>query len=223
MTISAETPEQEARIALQRLMDGNRRFVEGMKVSVDGSAHVQRMSELSRIGQNPFAVILSCSDSRAPSEILFDQGPGDLFIVRVAGNVVAPSLIGSIEMAAQLFNTRLVVVMGHTGCSAIKSTVDNLRNGVPAASLNIAEIIARVRPAIEPLVLESGPGAPNETVCLTEAVRANVRGSCVGLRRNSPLLDGLVADQKLWIVGGICHLETGEVDFFADIPPAWQK
>lgn len=211
-----EGAEKEAFEALRRMIDGNRRFVEGLNRPDDDSAHVHRMAQLARHGQKPFAIILSCSDSRAPSEILFDLGPGDLFVVRVAGNIVAPSLIGSIEIAAQLFQTRLVIVMGHTGCGAIKTTIDHLRDGIPAESLNIAEIIARIRPAVEPVVHTTSDNCP------IEAVHANVRNSCTALRRNSPLLDSLVQDQKIFIVGGICHLETGVVDFVENIPAGWQ-
>jgi len=168
--------------------------------------------------QSPVAIILSCSDSRAPSEILFDQRLGDLFVVRVAGNVVAPSLVGSVEFAAATFGTQLVVVMGHSHCDAIEATVRTIGAG-KVVSDNIRDIVDRIRPAIEEIVWPSfvRPGLDHAAV-LAAATRANVRASANQLRHGSRLLEHLISRRQLVVVGAEYSLETGEVDFFDAVP-----
>lgn len=196
--------------ALQRLQDGNRRFVAG-ELSSDALASPARRHAVAG-DQRPFAIILGCSDSRVPAEIVFDQGLGDLFVIRVAGNVVAPSQIGSVEFAAEYFGTRLVVVLGHSSCGAVVATIDSLTRQEPHPSRNLRSIVDRVRPSVEPL-LENHNGSSDEAL-VRRAVRANVRASANQLRHGSEILEQLVQQDRLLIVGAEYSLETGEVDFF---------
>ncbi|XYH92771.1 carbonic anhydrase [Sorangium sp. So ce1128] len=205
-------PVVSADEALQRLAEGNRRFVDNSR-----SEHVvlgQRARAALVEGQQPFAIILSCSDSRVPAELIFDQGLGDLFVIRVAGNVVAPSLVGSVEFAAAAFGTRLVVVMGHSRCGAIKATLSELlqeEHGGPITD-NIRDIVERCRSPVETVVSVAGRHAARDFL-LREAVRANVRNSCDHLRHGSRLLERLCAEDGMRIVGAEYALETGEVTF----------
>jgi len=203
-----------ATAALDRLQEGNRRFVAGTP-SVGGVIEPARRREL-LAGQSPFAIILGCSDSRVPAEIVFDQGLGDLFVIRVAGNVVAPSLVGSVEFAADVFGTRLVVVLGHTQCGAVTATLEELRRPSQSRSPNLASIVDRIRPTVE-VLLEADSGS-NPDALLERAVRANIRASANQLRHGSRLLEQLIADAGLWVVGAEYSLETGVVDFFDGVP-----
>ncbi len=212
MTVTGVPPAPlPADQALVRLQEGNRRFcqnVRSLDVAVGQSARASLVA-----GQHPFAIILSCSDSRVPSEIVFDQGLGDLFVIRVAGNVVAPSLVGSVEFAAATFGTRLVVVMGHSRCGAIKATLDFIQHRVGAPSDNIHDLVDRCRPAVESVVRAAGSDADREHL-MHQAVRANIRQSCAHLRHGSRLLERLIQEEVMMIVGAEYSLETGEVDFF---------
>lgn len=196
-----------ARQALDRLREGNRRFASSRPTSVLAGAGRR---EALLAGQEPFAVVLGCSDSRVPAELVFDQGFGDLFVIRVAGNVVAPSLVGSVEFAASRFGTRLVVVLGHSHCGAVAATLEALAGRAPDGSPNIDDIVGRVRPAVEPLV--TGPGADPGSL-LEEAVRANIRASVRDLLGGSELLRRLAVDDGLVVVGAEYSLETGLVEF----------
>src|SRR5277367_1499663 len=200
-------PTPEA--ALQRLAEGNRRFREA-----DGNSAARAWSpHLATDAQRPFAIILGCSDSRTPVEILFDEGFGDLFVVRIAGNIVAPSVVGSIEFAAAQFGSRLVIVMGHTRCGAIAATVQAIETGLGPESNNIRAITDRIAPHIQGLVR---PG--NREAVLREAVRANVRASADHLRHGSRVLEEYVVSGRLAVVGAEYELETGEVTFFDGVP-----
>lgn len=200
--------------ALHRLQEGNRRFVANRR-SPDVELGPGRRTALSD-NQEPCAIILSCSDSRVPSEIVFDQGLGDLFVIRVAGNIVAPSLVGSVEYAAARFGTRLVVVMGHSRCGAILATLDELRQPGANQSRNVMAIVERVRPAVEGLLATSLRDDPDELV--RQAVRANVRASASHLRHGSQVLERLAQDDGLLVVGAEYSLDTGAVDFFDGVP-----
>jgi carbonic anhydrase len=194
--------------ALRRLREGNDRFVNDLR-SIAALATSARRAALAA-AQSPFAVILSCSDSRVPAEIIFDQGLGDLFVVRVAGNVVAPSLVGSVEFAVDAFGVELVVVMGHTGCGAVKATLQALEKPDTVRTANLHDIVERIRPAVAPLVsLERDPNA-----LLSLATRANVRASANQLRHGSRILEDAIARGSLRVVGAEYSLETGRVDFF---------
>jgi carbonic anhydrase len=200
--------------ALERLRQGNHRFA-----AVDSGqdlrpAHVRR-SEL-KSGQHPFAAILGCSDSRVPVEIVFDQGLGDLFVIRVAGNVVAPSQIGSVEFAAEAFGTRLVVVLGHSRCGAVQATLEQLQRPRENQSRNLHSIVDRIRPAVETLLATELRHDPQ--ALMREAVRANIRASVAHLRHGSQLIEQLIRGSGLLVVGAEYSLETGAVDFFEGVP-----
>ncbi|HEY4012459.1 MAG TPA: carbonic anhydrase [Polyangiaceae bacterium] len=199
--------------ALFRLAEGNRRFLE------KGGHPSGRpwATEMAQQAQHPFAIVLGCSDSRTPVEILFDQGFGDLFVVRVAGNIVAPSVVGSIEFAASQFGTRLVVVLGHSRCGAITATVRAVETGHGPESRNIRSITDRIMPHVEKLVR---PTFSNEerVDLLREAMRANVRASADQLRHASRLLEDQVLGGQLVIVSAEYELETGHVHFFDGVP-----
>ncbi|MSR75193.1 MAG: carbonic anhydrase [Planctomycetes bacterium] len=204
-----------AKAALQRLIEGNQRFY----ASPDATAERPRSRGLGAAAQRPFAIILGCSDSRTPVEILFDQGFGDLFVVRIAGNIVAPSVVGSIEFAASQFGPQLAVVLGHTHCGAIDATVHAIETGNGHESQNIRSITDRITPHIEDLVRHPGSQA-NHPALLREATRANIRASSSHLRHGSRLLEELVSGGKLVVVGAEYNLETGCVDFFDGVPSA---
>jgi carbonic anhydrase len=201
-----------AREALQRLREGNLRFTASLR---DPASAMVRRPVLTTT-QEPFAIILGCSDSRVPSEIVFDQGLGDLFVIRVAGNIVAPSQVGSVEFAAARFGTRLVVVLGHTQCGAILATLEQLRRPSELGSRNLRAIVDRVRPSVEGL-LESDAGCDPESL-VRRAVRANIRASANHLRHGSQLLEQLIQDDGLLVVGGEYSLESGAVEFFDGLP-----
>jgi len=200
--------------ALQRLLDGNARFVSGVR-SLDAMVSHTRLDEFTA-GQQPFAVILGCSDSRVPVEIVFDQGMGDLFVIRVAGNVVAPSQIGSVEFAAERFSTKLVVVLGHSRCGAVQATLEQLRGPAERQSPNLTSIVSRIEPSVAAVLENAGESDDSELERL--AVRANVRASVEALKHGSDILEDLVARDKLLIVGAEYSLDSGVVDFFADQP-----
>ena len=196
--------------ALQRLKDGNRRFVERVRnheAALGASPRIALTQE-----QKPIAIVLGCSDSRVPAELVFDQGLGDLFVIRVAGNIVAPSLIGSVEFAAAQFDTRLVVVLGHTRCGAIQVTLEELRRPAENQSPNIRSIVDRVRPSVE--VLLKTELRHDEEALARHAVRANVGVSVSHLRHGSEVLERLIREEGLTVVGAEYSLETGEVEFF---------
>ena len=201
-----------AREAIFRLVEGNRRYAQNVR-SVDSMlGHSRRDLE----AQRPFAIILGCSDSRAPAEIVFDQGLGDLFVIRVAGNIVAPSQVGSVEFAAERFGTRLVVVMGHTGCGAIDAALEAVMSKEGPVSRNLMSIVDRVRPSIESLVSTDLVNDPARL--RREAMRANVRASVGQLRHSSDIVEHLVANDGLWVVGAELDLSTGEVGFLEALP-----
>ena len=179
-----------APVALHALREGNRRFVSELKLGAGVSR--ARRHELPAGQQEPLAIILGCSDARVPAEIVFDQGLGDLFVIRVAGNIVAPSGIGSVEFAAEAFGTRLVVVLGHSNCGAVHATLQQLARPWREQSRNLRSIVDRIRPAVEGLL----QGAAQDPAALEQLI----------------LKDGLV------VVGAEYSLETGVVEFFDGVP-----
>ena len=196
--------------ALRRLQDGNGRFVANDRCIDTYLGHTKLDGHLE--GQAPFAIVLGCSDSRVPVEIIFDVGLGDLFVIRVAGNIVAPSLVGSVELAAARFGARLVVVLGHTGCGAVDITLAAVESARGDAADHVNAIIEAIRPAIGEAVAARGGGG--RAAVLQAAVRANVRQSVADLRHGSRTLERLVREDGLLIVGAEYSLETGLVDFF---------
>jgi carbonic anhydrase len=199
-----------ARKALERLREGNLRFAANVRGSDAFVSHTRRVELAS--GQQPFAIILGCSDSRVPAEIVFDQGLGDLFVIRVAGNIVAPSQVGSVEFAAARYCTRLVVVLGHSQCGAILATLEELRAPTKNHSHNLLAIVDRIRPSVEGLFTTELRG--DSEALVTEAVRANIRASVNHLRHGSRVLEDLIQGQGLLVVGAEYSLETGVVEFF---------
>src|SRR5689334_16412470 len=203
-----------AREALDRLREGNRRFVSGVR-SRETLTSQMRRNELAS-GQEPFAAILGCSDSRVPAEIVFDQGLGDLFVIRVAGNIVAPSQVGSVEFAAARFGTPLVVVLGHSQCGVILATLEEIRQATEPRSHNVRSIVDRVRPSVENLLTTDLRHDPDALV--RAAVRANIQVSADHLRHGSDELEQRIRSGDLLVVGAEYSLETGVVDFFDGVP-----
>ncbi len=199
-----------ARDAIERLRDGNRRFATNLR-SLNPLVGDEPRAELAN-KQHPFAIILGCSDSRVPPEIVFDQGLGDLFVVRVAGNIVAPSQVDSVEFAASRFGTRLVMVLGHSQCGAILATLEELRQPKESHSPSLSSIVDRVRPSVTGLLATELKNDPDALV--KQAVRANVRASANQLRHGSAVLEQLIQNEDLVVVGAEYSLETGVVDFF---------
>lgn len=200
--------------AIERLKEGNRRFVSGVTDDSTGVNSERRNELLS--GQEPFAIILGCSDSRVPAELVFDQGLGDLFVIRIAGNIVAPSQVGSVEFAAERFGTPLVVVLGHSQCGAILATLEEIVRPSEQQSPNLHSIVERIRPSVEPL-LSTDLRKDRENL-VHQAVRANIRASTNHLRHGSSILEELIQKEGLLVVGAEYSLETGIVDFFDGVP-----
>ena len=199
--------------ALKRLQEGNKRFVSGVR-SIDTLVKQVHRKDFFDV-QAPFAIILGCSDSRVPAEIVFDQGLGDLFVIRVAGNVVAPSQIGSVEFAAELFGTRLVVVLGHSMCGAVKATLDDLEHPSDTRSTNVLSIVNRIRPGVEPLFRTELRKNPEQL--LDACIHANIMASVNHLRHGSQELEQMIQKGGLTIVGAEYSLKTGEVEFFEGV------
>lgn len=199
-----------AKEAMERLRAGNARFAAGMHGNNE-KLSLSRRDEVAA-EQEPFAIVLGCSDSRVPAEIVFDQGLGDLFVIRVAGNVVAPSQIGSVEFAVERYGTRLVVVLGHSQCGAVRATLEELQQPTANQSRNLRAIVDRVRPAVEELLRTELKGDPDALI--DQAVRANVGISVAQLQHGSESLEHLVRTDGLVIVGAEYSLETGQVEFF---------
>lgn len=203
--------------ALSRLKEGNSRFVADETNDNDLRNSSRRPELVAK--QEPFAIILGCSDSRVPAELVFDQGLGDLFVIRVAGNIVAPSQVASVEFCAEQFKTQLVVVMGHTNCGAISATLKELKVPAEERSENLHAIVNRIRPSVETLLETDLVNRPEEL--LTAAVRSNVRACVSHLQHGSRILEQLTISNGLQIVGAEYSLETGKVEFFDnDLDPA---
>lgn len=201
--------------ALERLREGNRRFASDVQGrSTKSQTH---RSELVA-GQEPFAIILGCSDSRVPAEIIFDQGLGDLFVIRVAGNIVARSQVGSVEFAVERYGPRLVVVLGHSMCGAVLATLEELERSNENRSPNLRSIVDRIRPSVEALL--DSENRPSTDTLIEDAVRANIQASAMRLRHGSEILEQLIQKDELLIVGAEYSLETGIVDFFDGVPKA---
>lgn len=210
------TDTVSAREALQRLRDGNARFVSGEGTRDLALEHKRRRALIG--DQSPFAIVLGCSDSRVPAELVFDQGLGDLFVIRVAGNIVAPSQVGSIEFAAERFGVKLVVVLGHSHCGAVQAAMEQLRRPAEEQSPNLGFIVRSILPAVEVAAAQSGSAGGEDLMSC--AVRENIRVSADHLRHGSGVLEQLIRDNGLLIVGAEYSLETGVVEFFDGISAA---
>lgn len=202
--------------ALALLREGNRRFVANQSAAAAALNPARRAALLA--GQEPFAIVLGCSDSRVPAELVFDQGLGDLFVIRVAGNIVAPSQVGSVEFAAARFGTRLVVVMGHSQCGAVTAALEEVLGRTTTPSRNLRSIVDRVRPSVETVL--SGREETDPDALMRDAIRANVRASADHLRHGSELLERLIRTHGLVVVGAEYSLESGAVTFFDGVPQA---
>jgi carbonic anhydrase len=199
--------------SLERLREGNLRFVKEIRTPGALQSHPSRGNGAT---QEPIAIILGCSDARVPAELVFDQGLGDLFVIRVAGNIVASSQVGSVEFAASRFSTRLVVVLGHSSCGAVLATLEELQRPTDNQSRNLRSIVDRVRPSVEALLVTELRNDPEALV--QQAVRANIRASANHLRHGSDVLEQLIQSDGLLVVGAEYSLETGVVDFFDGVP-----
>ncbi len=201
--------------ALRKLREGNARFAAHAR-GTGTLLTAARRAKLTGV-QEPIAIVLGCSDSRVPVEIVFNQGPGDLFVIRVAGNIVAPSLVGSVEFAADRFGTRLVVVMGHSSCGAIAATIEELHRPTTNQSPNLRAIVDRIRPGVEELVkMKEAEGA---LAVEHAAMTANVLASVNQLRHGSAIIEGLIASDGLVVIGAWYSLETGKVEFLDETLP----
>jgi carbonic anhydrase len=198
---------------LEELKAGNERFLTGNSLQTSHLSLI-KLKNFAETGQFPKAIVLCCSDSRAPVEMIFDQDIGDLFVIRVAGNVVAPSLVGSVEFAVGTFATNLVLVMGHTQCGAIEATLEHIENANAISSANIFDIVSRIKPHIFPISqIKNLPYGEK----LTQAIEANVRASVGQLSHSSSLIEGLVQQGKIKIIGAMLNLATGQVNFLDDL------
>lgn len=194
---------------IKDLMVGNKRFLEGKSIQTSESS-LKKLKDFSEKGQFPKAIVLCCSDSRAPVEMIFDQDIGDLFVIRVAGNIIAPSLIGSVEFAVSAFGTNLILVMGHTQCGAIRATLDHIENSHAISSENIHDIVSRIKPHIFPITQMPEIGYEEK---LTRSIEANVFASVDQLSHSSRLIEGLLSQGKIKIHGAVLNLSTGHVTF----------
>lgn len=199
-----------AQEAFSRLREGNQRYAADLR-SLDTFASQSQRSQLAN-GQEPFAIVLGCSDSRVPAEMVFDQGLGSLFVIRVAGNIVAASQIGSVEFAAARYGTPLVIVLGHSRCGVILTALQELQQPTENQSLNLRSIVSRVRPSVAAL-LETGLHTDPDAL-VRHSVRANVRTSVHQLSHSSPVLEDMIRKGELAVVGAEYCLESGVVDFF---------
>ena len=195
--------------AIERLRQGNLRFVDG-KSNIDASQNKVARADLVH-GQSPIAIVLACSDSRVPVEMIFDQGMGKLFVIRVAGNIVAPSQIGSIEFAAKQFGIKLVVVLGHSNCGAVIATLEELSLEQTHRSPNLGAIVDRVRPAVESLIEQNRD--IDDAATIDEAVTLNVRRSVDLVQQGSLIIEDLIESGELEIVGAEYSIGSGIVDF----------
>ncbi len=202
-------PDNSPAAIVAQLKAGNERFLRG-ESSQSPQSSLAKLKEFALNGQVPKAIVLCCSDSRAPVEMIFDQDIGDLFVIRVAGNVVAPSLVGSVEFAAEAFGVRLALVMGHSGCGAVKATLDHVVHLEAISTENIHDIISRIKPHIFTLAHASGSSYQEK---LAQAVEANVHASVGQLSHSSRLIESKVERGEMLILGAILDLNTGQVEF----------
>jgi carbonic anhydrase len=196
------TPQE----ALDILIEGNRRFINNEVSKKD----FQSLIEITKDKQHPFCSFLSCSDSRAPVEMLFDQALGDVFSVRLAGNIASDKGIGSLEFASKYLGSKLIVVLGHTGCGAVKAACDNFREG------HIGEIINHIRPAVrkEKTVLDNRDSS-NEAF-VAKVCELNVKSQIRQIMHCSDIIEDLLAEKKIGLIGGIYDLANGKVNFLED-------
>ena len=192
--------------AKEELVNGNKRFVESKKVDRDLLKQVEQTST----GQFPFATILSCIDSRVSSELIFDQGIGDIFSVRIAGNFVNEDILGSMEFACKLAGTKLIVVLGHTSCGAVKGACDHARLG------NLTTLINKIEPAVEAVTEPKDESLRNSSNIefVNEVAKKNVYMTIDNIRNSSEVLKAMEDAGEIDIIGGMYDIKTGEVSFY---------
>jgi len=200
--------------ALKSLQEGNRRFTEDINGNDIETNSAQRSALVEK--QEPIAIILGCADARVPAEIVFDQNLGDLFVVRVAGNIAKASQIGSIEYAVAHLGTRLIVVLGHSSCGAVAATVDAVVSSSPALSPGLDSLISTITPAVK-TVMANNTNLDTETL-IARSIQENVRNSVKELQANSEILKDILINDDLLILGAEYNLETGAVNFFDGMP-----
>jgi carbonic anhydrase len=196
--------------SLELLIKGNKRFLSGVK-SIESFASTAKLKELAKRTQSPFSIVLTCADSRVPVEAIFDLGLGDLFVLRVAGNVVSPELIASVEYAASNLSTPLCLVMGHTGCGAVDAAVSFSNNDLRSPSKNISHLLEKILPSVLDSKMELGNFSREELVKLTTV--KNVKTSAKAILENSSLLKNMVSQSKFAVVEAVFDLQTGVVNF----------
>lgn len=202
--------------SLSKLLEGNMRFRMGLR-SVESFASALKLRQFAENGQSPSAIILTCSDSRVPTEILFDKGVGDLFVIRVAGNVISRSIIASIEYAATVLKTPLCVVMGHTQCGAVRAAYSSLRQEASLATPNLDRLLEKITPAVRDTI-KKYPHADEEALLQLSGIM-NVQHQVDLIHKKSPELSGLVSQGHFRIIGALYSLHDGEVSFdVRDIP-----
>ncbi len=192
--------------AKQKLIQGNKRFINNEILTAKLLLNNQQQQKLKT--QKPFAVVLGCSDSRIPIETIFDQGPGNLFIIRIAGNIVATSQVGSIELAVSLYNIPLVLVLGHSYCNAVMATIDKLQTK-KTVSYGIHSITKRITPSVKTLINKKLP----ENELINQSIMANIKNSVNKLYKKSEILQQKVDSNQLLITGAHYDLTTRVVDF----------
>lgn len=197
----AMTPEQ----ALQSLKDGNERFINGKMLNCDLMAQVRATAS----GQFPYAIVLGCIDSRVPPELVFDQGIGDIFSPRIAGNFANTDIIGSMEFATKLAGSKLIVVLGHTECGAVKGACDHAQLG------NLTHTLSNITPAVEAVKDVEGERTSKNSSFVQKVADKNVHLTVQALTKRSDVLNGLVEEKRLKIVGAMHNVDTGKVSFFS--------
>lgn len=196
------TPAQ----AIDLLKNGNRRFVDKRMANRDLMEQVIQTSE----GQFPFAVVLSCIDSRVPAELVFDQGVGDIFSCRVAGNVVNEDVLGSMEFACKLAGSKLIMVLGHTKCGAVKGACDGAEMG------NLTALLSKIKPAIAAETEEKGKRDSSNMAFVDKVADINVHQVVENIRKYSPILNEMIENHEIGIMGGMYDVDSGEVVFYEE-------
>lgn len=189
--------------ALQMLKDGNKRFVSNTLLKRDYSRQAAETAK----GQYPFAIVLGCIDSRSPAEIIFDQGIGDIFNARVAGNISNDDILGSMEFACKVNGSKLIVVIGHTNCGAIKGACDDVHLG------NLTTLLSKIKPAVD-AVSDAGDRTSKNYEFVEKVSKENVLLTMEDIKKNSPILKGLIDNGTVILIGAMYDLETGEVTFY---------
>ncbi len=189
---------------LQQLKDGNARFVRGERINRNYGAEVEHTST----GQQPRVTVLGCADSRVPSEIVFDMGIGDVFNIRVAGNIANGDILGTMEFGTKLTGTKVMVILGHTGCGAVKGAYNAVEMG------NLTGLVNKIKPAVEEVKAVSNPDTDKDF--LNKVSAANVRLTIQNILDESPIVKEMVDNGELMLIGAMYHIDSGKVDFFTE-------